>query len=557
MKHIYRIPYKFFLLLGVAAAVLSACTPRIFVNDEQTLAEAQRHLQYLASDELRGRDTPSPGLDSAAEYIASQFKSYGLEPVNGSYFHTYYLSRVNLERPNRIVVHVNDVGYHLALKTDFIPFDVTSSTAFEQEEVVFVGYGIVAPQYNWNDYEGVDVKGKVVVALSGEPDSKDSTFFRGKAPTRFSFTRTKIQTARKQGAKAFILINDPVHHENLTPTGSMFPSLNNLPDSLAPIVFHPLGEAQMAAVHAGANAANALFGSVLALKDWQQRIDAERKPQSKLLEGKTLTMVIRIKTESIPVRNVVGVLPGRNAGYSPGGASSNTALSALPQTSVSATEKPGDAMRTIGEHIVIGGHYDHVGIHADSAKPGQDSICNGADDNASGTTGVLLAARALAHTQPKRSALFVCFSSEEKGLLGSQALVNDYPYDIQQCVAMLNMDMIGRNSEDSLFIGGQSRSPSLVELNKTVNATLPKPFTLAYNIEEYFFRSDQANFALKRIPVLFYFSGMHDDYHKPGDEISKIRFPKLLRAAQLCTETAWQLLNMDTKPEYVRQRGDD
>jgi Zn-dependent M28 family amino/carboxypeptidase len=181
-----------------------------------------------------------------------------------------------------------------------------------------------------------------------------------------------------------------------------------------------------------------------------------------------------------------------------------------------------------------------------------DTIYNGADDNASGTTGLLLAAEAFAslppEARPERSMLFISFSGEEKGLYGSRAYVASPMVPIDSTVAMLNMDMIGRNGRDSISVAGRTRSKDLAALVEKANAA--EPFTLAYNLEDMFFRSDQASFASKRIPVVFFSSGLHADYHHVSDSPEKIDNAKLAHVARLCFRTAWLVGESPARPAY-------
>ncbi len=497
-----------------------------------TPAKARSHLEYLASDALLGRNTPSPMLDTAAEYIAARFRSYGLQPVNGTYFHTYTLERARLGDTLELNITSGGTTTKLALKGDFIPFVRTSAADIDSAAVVFVGYGISAPQERYDDYAGIDVRGKIVVAIKGEPLTSDTARLKGPAASRYAQTSHKISAASDHGAAGIILVGDALRMRRLRPVGFAWPSLYpKIPADALPLVL-PDTTPSIPAVDAGEKAITALFGSVEALRAIQSAIDSTYKPNSFVVKATTARLRIMLLSERYTIRNVMGVLPG--------------------------SERP-------DEYVVLGAHYDHVGYFSPGAHATEmnemengastpvDSIYNGADDNASGTTGLLLAAEAMqqAPIRPRRSILFLAFSGEEKGLLGSKAFVDSSPIPLSSMVAMLNMDMIGRNSSDSLSIGGNTRSPELAAWNEEANSALTKPFTLAYNIEEYFLRSDQASFALKGIPVLFYHSGEHADYHRVGDEVSKINYDKLVRCAQLCAGTAWHAAQEAIKPRYV------
>ena len=253
-------------------------------------------------------------------------------------------------------------------------------------------------------------------------------------------------------------------------------------------------------------------------------IDSTGRPASKALKAH-VELEVTIDKTIIPARNVVGVVRG--------------------------TLYP-------DEYVVIGAHYDHVGYFdapadaMDTARGEIDTIYNGADDNASGTTALLLNAEAFGslpqERRPARSILFIAFSGEEKGLFGSRAYVAEPLVPIEKTVAMLNMDMVGRNHPDSVSIAGRSRSPELSAMAEEANRS--EPMTIAYDLEGMFFRSDQASFAQKQIPVLFFSSGQHPDYHMVSDSPDKIDNQKLAHIARLCFRTAWLVAESPDRPKY-------
>jgi Zn-dependent M28 family amino/carboxypeptidase len=258
-----------------------------------------------------------------------------------------------------------------------------------------------------------------------------------------------------------------------------------------------------------------VFGTVDSLIAIQKRIDSTRAPQSFEIDHAVMNLKVTLERTRVMVPNVAGWLPGTTAD---------------------------------SEHVAIGAHFDHVGTkHATEA--GQDTIYNGADDNASGTTGLLEVARAFTATnvRPRRGVLFLAFSGEEKGLFGSRAYVDHPLIGLEKCVAMVNMDMIGRNDPDSLELGGAGHSPELtalaVEMNKEAGFKIKET-------DEHTGRSDQASFSAKKIPVLFFFTGEHRDYHQVGDSADKINFDKLTRVATLCLRTAWEIAGSETKFSY-------
>lgn len=492
-----------------------------------TEAKAKAHLNWLASDELRGRNTPSPELERAGNYIADKFKEWGLVPVkDNSYFQYYELERRNLGGNNSFKLTAGSTSKDLQLKDDYIPYGFSGGGSVNAD-IVFVGFGITAPDYNYDDYAGIDVKGKIVVVMRGEPQMLNPRdgIFDGSKLTSYASITAKMENAAKHGAIAMIRVGDPLTTKRFTPVGFSWPLVfKNIPESALPLVL-PKDNAvkPIIALDCGESVIATLFGSMDALKAVQSAIDSTLKPQSKVL-GMRATLSINMIEEKVRVRNVVGMVKG--------------------------TEKP-------DEYVVLGAHYDHVGY----STPGSpiDSIYNGADDNGSGTTGLLLNAEAFgtAKEKPRRSMVFVAFSGEEKGLYGSRAFVKYSPIPTEKIVAMLNTDMIGRNGIDSLSVGGNTRCKELADLSAEENATFAKPFSLKYNIEEFFFRSDQASFAMRKIPVIFYFSGMHEDYHRPGDEVSKINFPKLTQVAQLCARTAWRVSMLPGRLPYTPAPNDD
>ncbi|MCX6141216.1 MAG: M28 family peptidase [Candidatus Kapabacteria bacterium] len=498
------------LPLLLALLVGTPTESRHFPSDAEQhfdTASARRHLEYLSSDAMAGRDTPSPELELSADYIAAEFKRVGLEPINGSYSQIYNLERLDLALPATLQLVRGSDTLRCAVKTDFIPFDRTGDGVINDAPVVFMGYGITAAEYQYDDYAGMNVRGSVVLVLRGEPENSDTLRFLGKQWSKYASLGDKMQTARANGAVGILVIDALRIPRKPFVTGHPWPALYpNLPRSSRPLQMVDTVP-KLPALHVGEAVLSFLLDSIPNVVSITCTIDSTLIPQSRDITGVRLSCSVSLIRELIPVRNVVGRLRG--------------------------SEMP-------NEYAVMGAHYDHVGVGKANALG--DSIFNGADDNGSGTTGLLLAAEALASSseRPKRSVVFVAFSGEEKGLYGSKAYVRQSPLPLSDCVAMFNMDMIGRCDSNKLSIGGNIRCPELTDINAEENAALKHPFSLAYDIEQYFFRSDQASFAMKRIPVLFYFTGEHADYHKQSDEISKINMRDLVGITRLATHVAWR-----------------
>ena len=497
------------MILALLLLLAGGSDPAPFPADADrriNAARAAQHVAILASDSMRGRDTPSPELERAADYIADNFRTFGLEPVNGSYVHTYTLERLDLALP-AVFTSVRGTDTVVALaRQDFIPFEQTGEGSVASAPVVFCGYGITAPEYNYDDYAGVNVRGAVVLVLRGEPENDDTVRFRGKRFTRHATTSEKLKVAKARGAVGVLVVDALRTPRRPFVSGFPWPSLYpNLSRTVRPLVL-PDTSKGIPVLHVGERVVSQLLDSLPRVVELTRRIDSTLVPQSFVIEGARVSTTIRLERESVRLRNVMGMIRG--------------------------AEVP-------NEYTVMGAHYDHIGV----GKPvSGDSIFNGADDNASGTTGLLMAAEALASSsvRPPRSVVFVAFSGEEKGLLGSKAFVRTSPLPIENCVSMTNMDMIGRCENNKLSIGGNERCPDLMTLNEEENARLDRPFALAYDIEQYFFRSDQASFAMKRVPVIFYFTGEHQDYHKLTDEVAKLDVPSLTEITRLATRVMWR-----------------
>ncbi len=493
--------------------------PNLVAKELITSSDARTLIDFLGSDSLMGRKTPSPGLTIAGDYIANHFKSYGLEPVNGSYFEDFNLALVRLVDPNFMKLSKGGLQRAYQIKTDFMPFELTANNEV-QGEVVFAGYGITAPEYHYDDYANVNVRGRIVFLLRHEPQENDSSsIFLGTRLTEHAQLRIKVQNAIDHGAVAVLLASDPLNHVSMAPRGFPWPSLyKNIPEDALPLTLAITEEKKIPVVHVGPSVIEDLLGSVDSLKSLESSIDSTLQPNAFLLKGLTLDVRTSTSTTLAPTRNVVGVLRGSDP-----------------------------ALRD--EIVIVGAHYDHVGT-LQSHKEGEDYIFNGADDNASGTTGLLEIAKAFGegNLRPKRTVLFIAFSSEELGLLGSEAYVESPLFPLGKTVAMLNMDMIGRNAPDTVSIGGANRSPELKQMNEHANGQVG--MVLQYNIDQYFTRSDQASFARQHIPALFYHTGEHADYHRVSDNPDKIDTNKLSKIARLVFLTTWEAANSPTKPVY-------
>lgn len=449
------------------------------------------YVRYLASDELKGRGDGTPELDEAADYITTQFHALGLRPKgeDGTYFQTFPITTGAEFGPS------NDIridGRKLQIKEDFVPVPFSTTGTFEGP-VVFVGYGITAPEYHYDDYAGIDVDGKAVVVFRHEPQELDpKSVFNGTNFTTHAAFISKAINAKQHGAKAIIFITDPNNH---------VPEPDKVGEATRGAETDDVG---ISSIHARREAVMELFkraGQDLGVI--QKEIDTKLQPHSFELATGRVRIVTDIVRTRKPVRNIVGAIKGADP-------------------------------RLKDDWVVIGAHYDHLGLGSrNSLAPSQiGKIHHGADDNASGTAGVIELAR-LAAKNPgsfKRSVLFVAFAGEEIGLLGSSYFVNHPTVPLANITGMINLDMIGRVKANRIFVEGVGTSPNLRPWLEDMDKF--SGLRLDYSNSGYG-GSDHMSFTMKKIPVMFFFSGLHSDYHKPSDTADKINAHDAVRVLSL------------------------
>ncbi|OQX87798.1 hypothetical protein B6D60_03205 [candidate division KSB1 bacterium 4484_87] len=480
------------------------------------------HVAYLASDKLQGRNTPSPGLDTAAAYIARYFQYCGLKPVEkaGGYFQKVPLLKMKLadKTSQKFVLTVNGEAHPFALKKDFVPLHLSANREITAP-VVFVGYSITAPEFNYDDYENVDVKGKIVLAFTGEPQEKDSSsVFDGIKRTDHSKLINKVMNALDHGAVGFIYVTNPRHQFHRPP--NPWPSLlRRRLKNAVPLTLGEKEENKLIAVQIGRNLAEEIFRpSGRTMKQVYAAINENLQPQSFAIKNVSASISVKLNSEKFWTQNVVGLLEGSGP-------------------------------KLKNEIVVIGGHYDHLGARGDSV------IYNGADDNASGTVGVMTLAKAFSqcHKQPARSILFITFAGEEKGLFGSRYYTGTDPlFPLENTIAMINLDMIGRNDTSKVEIYGGDQSPDLKKIFLEVNEEIKLPHRFVES-KKLSGGSDHMSFGRKNIPNLFFFTGFHKDYHKPTDTAEKITTEHMAQVIKAAFGVAWQVANMPQRPKFVEQ----
>ena len=465
-----------------------------------SLERVSNEVEFLASDKMEGRGPGTKGLDRAADYIRQEFKRLGLKSgvPDGSYYQPFELvigQRAIPSATKLVLTGPNGQTKTLELGKDFQATTAGGPGAVGAE-LVFVGYGISAPAKKYDDYQGLDVAGKVVVMIRREPQQNDpSSVFDGKRNSAYSYIRTKLATAFKNKAAAVLLVNDPATVER---EGK---------DQLAPASGFGRSPRKVPMMHVKQSVVDELLktapiktadGKTLAtLKEVADHIDTTLKPVSQRLAGWKADLAMKFKMEKTTVYNVVGILEGKG-----------------PQAD---------------QDIIVGAHYDHLGFGGfGSRRPGVYAVHNGADDNASGTSAMLELARRLASTgEPLgRRIVFIGFSAEERGLIGSRYYVEHPLFPLEKITAMINFDMIGNMRNNTLLVFGSGTAegfdPLVDRAAEGTGLTLKKSAGVMA-------ASDHWPFYQKKIPSLHLFSGMTQIYHTPDDDFETLNIEGIVK----------------------------
>ncbi len=535
-------------------------------------------VKYLASDELEGRGIGTKGIDAAAEYLAGEFEKLGLKTqwFDGQPFQTFSVNsttELGEKKNNRLTLTGPAEGegkpqkFELKLDEEFSPLAVGGSGKFDAP-MVFAGYGITAEDLEYDDYDGIDAKGKIVVMLRKEPQQANPhSKFNGTKASEHATFRRKVANAFEHEAAGVIIVNDnfdlvarsKAERKRLTdamqrlndlhtryaeiedPSDDQFnkhveevaklsKQINESAEKIQQKQFDQIVKFREAGVGNRKTmpvffverakiepVVQAALGKSLA--EIETAIDADLKPQSGALDGWKANGQAEVITRKAEIKNVVGVLEG---------------------------EGP-----LAEETVIVGAHYDHLGMGgAGTFAPWTVAVHNGADDNASGTAALLEVARQLAASEkkPRRRIVFIAFSGEERGLLGSAHYVKNPRFPLASTVAMINMDMVGRLKDNKLIVQGIETAKEFDVMMDRLN-------------EEYKFEitpkaggygpSDHASFYPKKIPVMHLFTGTHKDYHRPSDDWDKVNIEGMRRIAGMVTDITLEIANADTRPEYV------
>jgi hypothetical protein len=517
MKQIFLFPKQLAILaalaITVAAQAITLPLPSAEATKSISVTDLKRHLSFLASDELGGRYTFSQGNRIAARYLASQLESYGYRGAarNGSFFQKVPLAYRSVE-PAKCSLLFNTAPAKREFKygEDFVADKLANADV--KGELVFVGYGIVSQKTPRDDYEGLDVKGKIVVVLNPSPEILKVAGVQDDGAIE--------RTAVERGAVGMILISslDVWLYYKSSGAGEQL-SLPPHTDSSGKI---------FPTIQAGPGLAKVIAAALNRPASPMPQLDGKPVKAAKLNFSAEWKISVTIK-DAPPAQNVAAVLEGADA-------------------------------KLKDEYVVISAHYDHL----ETTSDGQ--IYNGADDDGSGTVSVLEIAQAFALERPKRSILVVFHTGEELGLYGSEFNADYEPVvPLRKLVADLNIDMVGRSrpegdtdardkeltDKNSMYIIGSDKlSTEFHKLNEQTNADTQKlRFDYLYNDENhpqrFYYRSDHYNYAKHGVPIIFYFTGVHRDYHQATDDVDKIDFEKMERIDRMIFAVGWRIANLD------------
>ncbi len=509
-------PSKFTLLLLMFLFALSYVGAQEIKSSEDkalkeiTVEDAKKHLNYLASNELKGREAGSEEGKKAADYIAKHFKDNGIIPAGDK--KTYFQTVTGLGKPSfdpnnnhfKIWTAGKDAEEPFIEECEFdkeySPMGYVSSAEINAQ-IVFAGYGITAPELKYDDYDGVNVKDKIVIMFRYVPKyGQEDNQFQG-ASYNHAYFHAKLANAMKHGAKAVLMINPPGNDSGISSPGrSGYARAGNIP--LIQIT-QELGN-------------KLLQGTGKTVKSVYEAINKKEKPES--FEIRFRKIQVKIENTRSAGQNVIGMIEGSD-------------------------EKLKD------EIIFVGAHYDHIGMGYFGSRigaEGRGKIHFGADDNASGTVGVMALAKAFAALKPmtKRTLVFALWDGEEKGLVGSSFFVENPTIELKNVVAYINFDMIGRLREDKISAIGTGSSEKWEELINGVN----KEFSFKIGFSKNpFGGSDQVSFARYKIPVIFFITGGHPEYHTPKDTADKINYEGIVKVSKFTFKLMLKLAQADEK----------
>ena len=522
---------KFLSLLLLLVLALNVAAQQSAVQTQPTVDRLRADVTFLASDKLDGRRTGTDGANQAAHYIAAEFKRLGLKPGAKGFMQEFpFVAGVELGKHDTLSIKLAPGAevIDLPVGNDWMPLGFSTNGSAENSQVVFVGYGITAAEFKYDDYAGVDAKDKVALAFEGTPDGDNPHGQFG----RYEDVRWKAIAAKDKGARALLVIASENNFKNERLTKLQYDNMGG--DAGLPVVVISQQMASRILGHtfeslSGAQSSSDLSKLVMDKSSGKTSFSAPVKDTS-------ISLTTDVARRLAPGFNIVGILEGSDP-----------------------------KLKT--ETIVIGAHYDHLGRGGEgSLAPRSGEIHHGADDNASGVAGVLELARIFSQKtmRPKRTLVFIAFSGEEEGLVGSNFYVNHPIMPLAQTVAMVNMDMIGRLKDDKLIVGGAGTSSQwhdwIAKANEAAtgkttgiqpaSATSTQRFALTLT-EDGFGPSDHSSFYSKQVPVLFFWTGTHEDYHKPSDTSDKINYDGEARVLSMVLDVIRAIDRNEQRPVYT------
>lgn len=452
-------------------------------------------VKYLSSDELEGRGVETEGIEKAAKLILDEYQELGLKPgmPDGGFRQAFDIvtGPVRVSDATKLVINSGDETRELEVRKEYQPLQRGGSGS-SSAELVFVGYGISSAEDKYDDYADIDVAGRILVMIRREPQQgKVDGAFQGTETSRHSYIATKVELAMKNKAAAILMVNDP--HSVSDPSRDELTSPGGFDTASAGI---PFAHVKQSVINDLLKTSPVVVGNgdaakkLSTLADIAAHIDETMTPVSQAMTGITAEIVTEFKSEAVTAYNLIGVIEGE-----------------------------GDLA---DETIVIGGHYDHIGLggYGSRARERKGEVHNGADDNATGTAAVLeMARRVAAGPKPKRTVVFICFSGEERGLLGSKHYVREPVFPLQNTVAMLNFDMIGTLRNNNVEVNGIGTAAEFAKIVDEVDEESP---LTTKRIDSPFAGSDHLPFYQNGIPVMFCFTGITPRYHTPDDDFETI-----------------------------------
>jgi len=496
--------------------------------------DLKKHMLFLASDELEGRDTGEPGLEVAARYLAVQAENLSLRPADteNGYYQPYIIEEKGYDREqSSITIHSEGEDSLVNQESFYIFPSPQGDEMLIEGEVVFAGYGINDDAHNYNDFENIDVEGKVVLIMNRAPMNEDGTLmqFDHDKWSGMQNMQYKLPTIFQQGARAVLMVFDPKSGyqsiEDLSPGIAKYLGKSRTLKKEEGSSDMPGMGSNLVLIHRNV-AEQLLSGSGYKLEDLQNEIDQNLAPRSFALEGTSVKVRLLMETRDVVVSNIFGMIEG-----------SDPVLK--------------------NEVVIYLAHYDHVGTD------GSGGVFNGADDNASGTVALIEIAEAFKKEKkrPKRSIGFLWVSAEEIGLFGSQYFADHPLIPAENIAAAINLDMVARTKTaedaaskrsgltiqggDTVKVIGGMQSKVLMDINEKTLEEMGLVGNYTYNdlnhSERYFYRSDHISFARKDIPVLFYSTGTHADYHMLDDVEERLDYDKFLKMTRFCYKAGFNV----------------